>query len=182
MRFTALLLTSLLLLAGCESLSTQPSASQSDVLINLKGQNNAEATKTLSNALQDRGYTVHKVSQDQFVVVYNQHNYILEPKLIQNGLSRIVVSRLYEIKEKYQHSPKIFVLVTSLNRNLNFAKFSILPENRAGHVQTAITFINETVSLDEIKQFIAWFDDSLAEVKQMVPAEALDMVKHPAKQ
>lgn len=182
MRFIILLLTSLLLVTGCENLSTQPSTAQNDTLINLQGKSNAEAAKTLSNALQDSGYTVREAPQDRFIVMYNQHNYILEPKLMKNGLSRIVVSRLFEIKEEYQHSPKIFVLVTSLNRNLNFAKFSILPENRAGHVQTSITFIHETVSLDEIKQFIAWFDDSLAEVKHMVPAEALDMVKHPAKQ
>ncbi len=182
MRLLVLLLTATMLVTGCESLSKQPSSPQDDVMIDLKDKNNADATKILSNVLQDNGYTVRKVSQDQFIVTYNQHNYILEPKLMKNSLSRIVVSRLFEIKEEYQHSPKLFVLVTSLNRDLNFAKFSILPGNRAGHVQTAITFAHETVSLDEIKQFIAWFDDSLAEVKQMVPREALDMIKHTSRQ
>ncbi|MGC9385996.1 MAG: YbjN domain-containing protein [Hydrogenovibrio sp.] len=168
-------------LSGCENLSTKP-VDATHIEINLQNQTNAEATLSLAKQLENNGFTVKPVSDDQLVLRYNQHNYILEPKLHPKGLSRIVVSRLFEIKPEYQSSPNLFVLVTALNRDLNFAKFSILPENHAGHVQTAITFVDEKVSLDEIKQFIAWFDDSLAEVKQMVPPEALDMIQTPNSQ
>ncbi len=113
MRLLVLLLTATMLVTGCESLSKQPSSPQDDVMIDLK--NNADATKILSNVLQDNGYTVRKVSQDQFIVTYNQHNYILEPKLMKNSLSRIVVSRLLKSKKNISTRK---VLPGSIHRDL----------------------------------------------------------------
>lgn len=155
-----------------------PHRFSTDDTINLQNQNNSEATDTLVTILQGNGLTAQKISSTQFLVRYHNHDFLMEPKIVEDGLSRIIVTRLFEIKEEYQHSPELFILVIALNRHLNFAKFSMLPENRAGQVQTAITFVDETIQILEIQKFLEWMDDSLDQIKQMVPPEALHMLKN----
>lgn len=170
----SLALLTLVFLTGCDTL---PHRISTDNVIDLQYQNNSEATETLVTTLQNNGFTAQEISPTQLLVRYNGHDFLMEPKIIEDGLSRIIVSRLFEIKEEYQHSPELFVLVIALNRHLNFAKFSMLPENKAGQVQTAITFVDEKVQLLEIQKFLEWMDDSLNQIKQMVPPEALHMIK-----
>ncbi|MDG4812604.1 hypothetical protein P8629_06240 [Hydrogenovibrio sp. 3SP14C1] len=174
MKRLSLALLTLVFLTGCDTL---PHRISTDNTIDLQYQNNSEATETLVTTLQNNGFTAKAISPTQLLVRYNDHDFLMEPKVIEDGLSRIIVSRLFEIKEEYQHSPELFVLVIALNRHLNFAKFSMLPENRAGQVQTAITFVDEKVQLLEIQKFLEWMDDSLNQIKQMVPPEAVQMIK-----
>jgi len=174
MKRLSLVLLTLVFLTGCDTL---PHRLSTEDIINLQHQNNSEATETLVTTLQNNGFTTQKISSTQLLVRYNGHDFLMEPKIVEDGLSRIIVSRLFEIKEAYQHSPELFVLVIALNRHLNFAKFSMLPENRAGQVQTAITFVDETVQILEIQKFLEWMDESLNQIKQMVPPEALHMLK-----
>ncbi len=72
-------------------------------------------------------------------------------------------------------------MIVSLNRNLNFAKFSMLPKNKAGQIQSSITFIKETLNeeldSEEVKKFMLWMDDSLEQVRGMVAPELLHMLQ-----
>lgn len=173
MRIIGLILFMLFTLSACQ---TFPSKSENGQILQFKEKTNMEAADMLFKALQEEGYPVKPSAPGQFILEYDNHAFIMEPKLIQGGLSRIVVSRLFEVKPEYRHSPELFVMIVALNRNLNFAKFSMLPENQAGQVQTSITFIHETLDTDEVRQFLKWMDNSLAQVKGMVPPEALHML------
>lgn len=175
MRIALFIFAALFLLSGCQ-LNPSKEASSGQV-IDLSNKNNSEATEVLIQKLQEEGYEIRQTTPDQFVVSYDNHQFVMEPRIIEGGLSRIVVSRLFGIKPEYRDSPEIFMMIVALNRNLNFAKFSMLPENRAGQIQASITFIDERVHTEEIKQFIIWMDNSLDQVKQMVPPEALHMLE-----
>lgn len=163
-----------LLSYGCSSTPTQPSKGHE---VDLHNKNNTEATDALVKSLKDEGYEVKQVSSNQFVVFYDGHTFIMEPKMIQGGLSRIVVSRVIGIKPKYQHSEELAAMTSVLNRKLNFAKFSLIDHNKAGQVQASITFINETLNTEEIRQFMLWLNASLAQVREMVAPEVLKMVE-----
>lgn len=173
MRALTLVVFMLFTLSACQTFPTQ---SENGQLVQFKDKTNIEANDMLIKVLQEEGYKVQASGPGQFILEYDNHAFIMEPKIIQGGLSRIVVSRLFEVKQEYRHSPELFVMIVALNRNLNFAKFSMLPENRAGQVQASITFINETLDTEEVKKFMQWMDDSLAQVKGMVPPEALHML------
>uniref|UniRef100_Q31ED3 Lipoprotein n=1 Tax=Hydrogenovibrio crunogenus (strain DSM 25203 / XCL-2) TaxID=317025 RepID=Q31ED3_HYDCU len=175
MKRLSLALLMLLFLTGC---TTVPHRFSNEEVIDLQNKNNIEATTALVKTLKEKGFTTQKISPTQFLIRYNEHDFLMEPKIVEDGLSRIIVSRLFKIKEEYQESPELFVLIIALNRHLNFAKFSMLPENRAGQVQTAITFVDETIQILEIQQFLIWMDDSLNKIKNMVPPEALHMLEN----
>lgn len=174
MRLTLFSLFLLLTLSGCQ---TNPYQESSGTQLDLYQKTNAEATDIIIKALMKEGYDVRQTAPDQFVVSYDNHQFIMEPRLIEGGLSRIVVSRLFGIKTEYRDSPELFTMIVALNRNLNLAKFSMLPENKAGQIQASITFIHERLDTEEIKQFMVWMDNSLDQVKQMAPPEALHMLE-----
>ncbi|WP_024851887.1 hypothetical protein [Hydrogenovibrio kuenenii] len=163
-------------LFGCSSTPTESSGGKTIVLHN---KTNLQATNILVTELRDEGYEVKQVNPTQFIVFYDNHTFIMEPKMIQGGLSRIVVSRVVGIKPKFRHSHELVAMTTVLNKKLNFAKFSLIDQNKAGQVQTSITFINETVNTEEIKQFMLWLDDSLAKVREMIAPEVLHMIETP---
>lgn len=148
-------------------------------MIVLHEKDNKQATDIIVKTLLDEGYEAKKVNDTQFIVFYDQQTFIMEPKMVQGGLSRIVVNRVVRIKPEYRHSPELQAMTTVLNRKLNFAKFSLIDHNKAGQVQASITFINETVSTEEIRQFMLWLDDSLASVRSMVAPEVLQMIDSP---
>lgn len=129
MRTVGLLLLSLFLV-GCQVTPTKESSNSQ--VINFTNKTNLDATNILVETMAKKGFQVKKLSPSQFRVDYDGSHFIMEPRLVPGGLSRIVVSRLFGVKEEYRHSPELFVMIVSLNRNLNFAKFSMLPENKAG--------------------------------------------------
>lgn len=165
------------MLAGCSAFPTQK---RFNTVIDLKDRSNAEATIMLIHAMQKEGFSVMQTDIDQFVVRFAHHEYVMEPRMNPNGLSRIVVSRLFLIKREYRQSDVLDTMIMTLNQNLNFAKFAMLPDQKTGQIQSAVTFIDEQVSLDEVVEFMIWMEESLREIKKMVPAEALDMLQSPA--
>ncbi|MBD3822048.1 MAG: hypothetical protein IE914_07315 [Thiotrichales bacterium] len=168
----------IIILSGLSACSSTPS-SPSGKMIVLHEKDNKQATDIIVKTLLDEGYEAKKVNDTQFIVFYDQQTFIMEPKMVQGGLSRIVVNRVVRIKPEYRHSPELQAMTTVLNRKLNFAKFSLIDHNKAGQVQASITFINETVSTEEIRQFMLWLDDSLASVRSMVAPEVLQMIDSP---
>lgn len=163
-------------LTGC---STTPSAPAKGDWVVMHNQSNQQATETLVSALRKEGYEVKQVSPAQFIVFFDHQTFIMEPKINQGSLSRIVVSRVVGIKPKFRHSVELQDMTTTLNQNLNFAKFSLMDDNKAGQVQASITFIDERIDIEEIKQFMLWLDDSLGKVREMISPEILNMIETP---
>ncbi|BBN60426.1 hypothetical protein [Hydrogenovibrio marinus] len=177
-RFFQSILT-IIILSSLSACSSTPSTPSEGKMIVLHEKDNKQATDIIVKTMLDEGYETKKVNDTQFIVFYDQQTFIMEPKMIQGGLSRIVVNRVVKIKPKYRHSPELQAMTTVLNRKLNFAKFSLIDHNKAGQIQASITFINETVSTEEIRQFMLWLDDSLASVRSMVAPEVLQMIDSP---
>lgn len=176
MRLSFILLTGLILLSGCSQLPSKP---ETGSLVDLSGKNNAEATDILVDKMLKADYEAKKVGPEQFIIYYDNHTFIMEPKLVDKGLSRIVVSRVVGIKPVYRRAPELMAVTVALNRHLNFAKFSLLPNNTAGQVQASITFIHGQIDLEEIREFMLWMDASLNQVRHIVPPEILHMLEQP---
>ncbi|MDX1795720.1 MAG: hypothetical protein R3219_03255 [Hydrogenovibrio sp.] len=180
MRISLILLAGLVLLSGCSQFPKKSANPATESLVNLSGKNNEEATDILVGRLLEADYEAKKVAPGQFIVYFDQHTFIMEPKLVEKGLSRIVVSRVVGIKPVYRQAPELVAVTVALNRHLNFAKFSLLPNNAAGQVQASITFIHNRVDLEEIRQFMLWMDASLNQVRHIVPPEILHMLEQPS--
>jgi hypothetical protein len=164
-----------LLLVGCQTNPTKESDGGS--IVNMQKMSDMDATDTLIKALVKEGYSVTQTDAAQFIIAYEDQKYIMEPKINQGGMSRIVVTRLFGIKKEYRDSPELFIMFVSLNRELNFAKFSMLPQNRGGQIQASITFIDEQIDTREIRLFMEWMNSSISQIKEMVPPEALHMLE-----
>lgn len=163
-------------IAGCE---TSPYRHAKGIELNLYQKSNADATDLIIRALKEEGYEIFQTAPDQFLLNHDQHQYVMEPRLIEGGLSRIVVSRLVKIKPEYRNSQKLLAMIITLNRSLNLGKFSMLPENKGGQIQASITFIHETINTEEIRLFLIWMEQSLDQVKEMVTPETLHMLEKP---
>ena len=87
MRTVGLLLLSLFLV-GCQVTPTKESSNSQ--VINFTNKTNLDATNILIETMAKKGFQVKKLSPSQFRVDYDGSHFIMEPRLVPGGLSRIV--------------------------------------------------------------------------------------------
>ena len=88
MRTTGLILLLTLFLGGCQSNPTKSGTNSQ--IINFSDKTNLDATDILVEVMAKKGFQVKKLSPSQFRVDYDGSHFIMEPRLVPGGLSRIV--------------------------------------------------------------------------------------------
>lgn len=135
----------------------------------------ATAHETLAQALEKQGYMTNVLNERQIEVFYDNHRFIMEPRIRLGGLSRIVVSQVYPIKVEHRNNPDIFITLSHLNNHLNCAKYIVQPGNKAAEVQSSITFIDDRLNMHEVELFMGWMRQRIRQASSLVPDDTLRM-------
>ncbi|ADN74316.1 hypothetical protein Fbal_0102 [Ferrimonas balearica DSM 9799] len=161
-RSIAAVLLSTALLGGCASLTS------SGTMLDLAGKTNQEATDALVTALTDKQYKVQRVSGQSLMVEYDNSHFMMQPKLTEDGLDRIVITKYYVLHPDLAQTPELLLLIGQLNQRMDFAKFVLIEEGRGVEVRGAATFV-DTISVEELTRFMDWTDAGLRALREAFP-------------
>lgn len=125
------------------------------------GDDNREATDLFAAFLGDHGVNIYSV-RDYFVVVQDRFRILMEPKMSEDDLDRIVVHVIFSVKSFYKGSRPILDFVNGLNRKYNIGGFYINDDGDFAF-QTQLTFIDH-LCWDEVGMFIDWVNQSLGAI------------------
>ena len=123
-----------------------------------QGDDNSEATRLLADFLEDHEVEVYSV-RDYFVVVQDRFKVLLEPKMSEDELDRIIAHVIFSVKDFYKGSRTLLSFVNGLNQKYNIGGFYINEDGNFAF-QTQLTFFDH-VSWDEMGAFIDWVNKSL---------------------
>ena len=115
---------------------------------------NEKSIEELTKFLKDNGFSITNKSQ-YLLLDYNNHKFLITPKISKGNLSRLVVYNLYNIKTEYQNKKELASLILKLNAELNLATFSISKDKKHLMLQSNITFV-DTIEEKEIRKFIEY--------------------------
>lgn len=166
------------LLSGCAHTLSPDSSAKDQNWVQFS--DSEAATITLANALEQSGYAISIINDQQIQVHYNRNSFTMEPRINPQGLSRIVVSQIYNIKPEHQDNPEIFIALSQLNTRLNCAKYLMLPGNEAAEVQSTMTFIHDRIEIEEIELFMAWMQSRIRQAGTLLPRDIIDMFEFEA--
>lgn len=161
-RTMAALLLSTSLLGGCASMG------QSGNVLDLAGKTNEQATEALVTALTEQQYKVQRVSGQSLMVEYDNSHFMMQPKLTEDGLDRIVIAKYYVLHPELAQTPELLLLIGQLNQRMDFAKFVVIEEGRGVEVRGAATFV-DTITIEELTRFMDWTDAGLRALREAFP-------------
>ena len=126
------------------------------------GADDEVAAETLETFLKANGVTVSSRVEDLVTVELEpvSLNALLQPRLTEDGLDRICIYVFFQAADQYQGTTEMLQFANSLNQQFNLGGF-YMDEDGDLAFQTILTFI-DTISADEITQFLQWVDVSLA--------------------
>ncbi|SDJ90677.1 hypothetical protein SAMN04488540_11556 [Ferrimonas sediminum] len=159
----------LVVLTGCASTGKDP------VTVDMSGMTNEQATEQLIEALKSESYQVKRASADRVLVDYDGSHFLLQPKLMPNGLDRVVITKYYALHPDLAQTPELLLIIGKLNQQLDFAKFVVRDEGKAIEVRGAATFVDR-ISVLELTRFMDWTNQGLALLRQQFP-QAQPMAK-----
>ncbi|MBY6187978.1 YbjN domain-containing protein [Marinobacter hydrocarbonoclasticus] len=161
-RLMAAVLFSTTLLGGCASMGNGGNN------IDMAGMTNEQATEALVTALSDQKYQVKRVSGQALMVEYDNSHFMMQPKLTDNALDRIVIAKYYVLHPELAQTPELLLLIGQLNQRMDFAKFVLIEEGRGVEVRGAATFV-DTISVEELTRFMDWTDAGLRALREAFP-------------
>lgn len=123
-----------------------------------QGDDNLEATELLAEFLEDHEVDVYSV-RDYFVVIQDRFKVLLEPKMSDDGLDRVVAHVIFAVKNFYKGSRTLLNFVNGLNQKYNIGAFYINEDGDFAFL-TQMTFFDH-VGWDELRAFIEWVNKSL---------------------
>lgn len=97
--------------------------------------------------------------RENYVVVKDRFVVVLEPKMSEDGLDRIVAHVFFSVKDFYKGSTTLLKFVNGLNQKYNIGGFYI-DEDGDFAFQTQLTFFDH-VSWDELRAFVGWINEGL---------------------
>ncbi len=134
---------------------------------------NEQATDELVQFLKNNAFNVKRLGETELRVDYDGGKFLMQPKVSENGLDRIVVSKLFGVKEQYQNTIEILAFVVKLNQKLNIGQFSLSNDTDTMIILANITFVNQ-LEMVEFRKFMKFFNDSVKAIVSTVP----DTVKY----
>ena len=130
--------------------------------------NNEQTTKDFAIFLKQNAFDVTRYGSTTLLVKYNNGIFAIEPKAKQGGLSRVIVSKTYNVKQQYRRTIDVFTYVIELNQKLNFANFYLSNDFSTLIVRGNITFVDQ-LEEREIRKFLEHFDVGILAILIMVP-------------
>jgi hypothetical protein len=144
------------------------------VVKKIHSEDNEEATTALSYFLKDNSFRASRYGQTTLLVEYDGGKFILNPKMQEGDLSRIVVTKYYGVKTEYQGTTELLALALVLNNKFNIGQFSLSEDGDALILQGNITFV-DSIDVIEIRKFLDYFNvllsygyDSIPEIQTML--------------
>lgn len=172
-----IVLSLLFSLSACATTESKtPQSNHSAIAIELGGLDTQQANTALFQALLKQGYLVESVKDSGVAVQFGKHQFLLETQLDKTGFNRILVNRFYAVHPKVQNSDQLYILISSLNQQLNFAKFVVRQKGTVVQLQTAASF-NQSIELEEIRKFLLWTSDGIEHVANGLPKELGQVIK-----
>jgi hypothetical protein len=162
------------LMASCVSNPIQHTPSEPDQLVfKIETGSNEQATDQLVKFLNDNAFNVKRIGETELRVDYGGGKFLMQPKVSENGLDRIVVSKLFGVKEQYRNTIEILAFVVKLNQKLNVGQFSLSNNSDTMIILANVTFVNK-LEMVEIRKFMHFFNNSVKAIVSTVP----DTVKY----
>jgi len=130
--------------------------------------NDEQATKDFAIFLKQNAFDVTRYGSTTLLVKYNNGIFAIEPKAKQGGLSRVIVSKTYNVNQQYIRTIDVFTYVIELNQNLNFENFYLSNCFSTLIVRGNITFVDQ-LEEREIRKFLEHFYVGILAILIMVP-------------
>ena len=152
---------------------TCPTCPVEGLVFQTQTSSNEQATDQFVKFLTQNAFTVKRLGESHLRVDYDGGKFLMQPKASENGLDRIVVSKLFGVKEQYRNTIEILAFVVKLNNKLNIGQFSLSDDSETLIILSNITFVNK-LELVEFRKFMKFFNDSVKAIITTVP----DTVKY----
>lgn len=127
--------------------------------VTLSGDDNETAARTLASYLKRHGIRILRQNGQNVSVQRGSSKIILSPKLTDDGIDRIVVSKFYRVKDDHRHGAEVEAMAMKLNADLNIGTFSVDGDGDLLY-QSHITFMDR-VEFAEIDAFLEFMDHSM---------------------
>ena len=121
---------------------------------------NAGAATKLLSAFKKNGEDIEKFDDEGLILLWNSKafgKYLLEPKMMDAGIDKIFVTKIYRVKFKYKHSDVMKDLVWQSNRKFSGLKFGFIDDGNL-QVQGWVTFIKR-IELAELYAYCKWVNE-----------------------
>lgn len=132
------------------------------------------AARKLADLLEYNGVSIRKRGDDWIGVEINDTNFVLQPKMSNEGIDRIVAQVYLGIEDEYRNSQEVKEMVWKLNQNFNVAQFYLDSDGDLVMLMP-ITFVDR-INLKEIKYSLEFMSKSILKVVLHAP-EALNYLQ-----
>jgi hypothetical protein len=156
------------LIASCNSNLLKPNYQSEGFVFKTETSNNELATDELVKFLNDNAFNVKRLGESELRVDYDGGKFVMQPKVSENGLDRIVVSKLFGIQKRYQNTIEILAFIVKLNQKLNIGQFSLSNNSDTLIILSNITFVNK-LEMVEFRKFMKFFNTSIKAIITTIP-------------
>ncbi len=164
-----LALAALLALSGCagtgESVREESPAPPT---LTLLGEDDEKATTELSSFLKENHYDFDGVDEDTLLLHYAKGHFLIQPKLTNDTIDRLVITKAYGVVEAYRGSFESLALVTAMNRRFNIGQFSLSDSGDTLYIQSYYTF-DDDLNEEQLKKFLKWMDEGISMMLVAMP-------------